>query len=118
SPPMALRIITSALVGVVTFTLLLQIPTHAQAGLNITVQAEAVGISISGNGEYDFGGPWGSGLILRAHPDTNQENVVGVPPTLTNTGNIPIAYIEVAYTGPVGQEASCDSGATHWQAHA
>ncbi|MCK9486036.1 MAG: hypothetical protein M0R73_04945 [Dehalococcoidia bacterium] len=108
----------AVVVGFLTFVAMYPQPGEAQTGLTLTLSAEAVGISISGDGEYDFGGPWAPGLRLRAHPQITQENIVGLPPEITNTGNIPITYIDLAYTGPTGQEAICDAGSGHWAAHA
>jgi len=83
--------------------------------VEVTLQIEAVSIGITG-GSVDFGGPWGSGAALQAHPQ--ESNREALPPTITNNGNVDITSLVVAYSGTLGQEASCDSGAGNWAAHA
>lgn len=83
--------------------------------VEVTLEIEAVSIAISG-GDIDFGGPWGSAAALHAHPQESQREAL--PPTITNNGNVDITSIEVDYTGTLGEEATCDSGAGSWAAHA
>lgn len=83
--------------------------------VEVTLQIEAVSIAVTG-GNIDFGGPWGSNAALQAHPQESQREAI--PPTITNNGNVDITSLVVAYSGTLGQEASCDSGAGTWAAHA
>jgi hypothetical protein len=83
--------------------------------VTVTVSAEAVGISITG-GAVNFGGPYAPNELLRAHPQESIRHAL--PPTVTNTGNTTIGYLDVTFDGPAGAEASCDSGAGSWSAHA
>lgn len=88
---------------------------QTSATLSVSVQAEAVAISVTG-GSIDFGGPHAANTTVQAHPqETIRETL---PPTLTNTGNVDLSFVQVAYSGVVGSEASCDSGTTSWAAHA
>jgi hypothetical protein len=84
--------------------------------VEITVSVEAVGITITG-GDLNFGGPHPPNQQVAAHPSPT-DGVLGVAsaPTITNSGNVPLNYIDVTYGGPVGAEASCDEGASSWPA--
>lgn len=85
------------------------------ATLSVSVSAQAVSISVTG-GAVNFGGPHGANVTLQAHP---QESVrEALPPTLTNTGNTSLTFVQVTFSGPAGAEASCDSDTTSWAAHA
>jgi hypothetical protein len=81
----------------------------------VTLTTESVGISITGD-TLAFGGPRGSGTSLVAHPQpgAGAEPYLSAP-VITNTGNVDIEFITVAYTGTLGQEATCDEGS--WAAH-
>jgi hypothetical protein len=80
--------------------------------VTVSVSTEGVGITITG-GNVQFGGPHSGDKMLRTHP--NDEIF---PPVVTNTGNVTIGRIEVAYDGPAGAEAMCDGGNGSWSAHA
>ena len=80
----------------------------------MTLDIEAVSISITG-GAVDFGGPYGADVKVRAHPQGSVANAA--PPTITNNGNVDITSLVVAYTGELGEEATCDGGTGSWAAH-
>jgi hypothetical protein len=88
---------------------------QTSGSVEVTLEIQAVSISITG-GSIDFGGPWGSGAALQAHPQ--ESNREAVPPTITNNGKVNITSLVVAYSGTLGEEASCDSGDGTWAAHA
>ncbi|MEX1022725.1 MAG: hypothetical protein WD058_06215 [Dehalococcoidia bacterium] len=81
----------------------------------VTVTPEAVAITITG-GEVAFGGPYSSGASVRAHPQPSVQNAS--PPTVSNTGNVAVTYLDVSFVGPSGEEATCDGGEGAWAAHA
>lgn len=113
---MSLRLIVSSVTAsaVLVLTLFGVAAADDSGGVSITLSSEAVGISITG-GAIDFGGPFAPGETLIAHPSTLAQ---ASPPTVVNSGNLPITFLTLAYDGPVGQEASCDGGTASWAAHA
>lgn len=109
------RLLVAFATGASVFALALLQAGGAQEPVVVSVSAESVGITITG-GEIDFAGAFKPGDHVRAHP---QESVKHADPALiTNSGNVEINYIDIAYDGPVGQEAICDGGAGSWAAHA
>ncbi len=109
------RFLVTALVMACTVLVMLALTTEADetGSVSITLSSEAVGISITG-GAINFGGPHAPGAVLLAHPSGSAQ---AAPPSVVNSGNLPIAFLSVAYDGPTGQEASCDNGDGSWAAH-
>ena len=112
SPRLLVSAITTA--AVLVLSLANAVEADDSGSVSITLSSEAVGISITG-GAIDFGGPFAPGATLMAHPSGLAQ---ASPPSVVNSGNLPITFLSVAYDGPVGPEASCDGGTASWAVHA
>jgi hypothetical protein len=108
------RVLLPTLVGTVFFALAAAslVAADSTQPLEVTVSAEAVAITISGN--VNFGGPYPANAFVRAHLQTSTQHAI--PPSVTNSGNVGITFLSLSYEGPTGQEALCGGGGT-WAAH-